>query len=124
MGYKRAKETMKKLFVVLSILAMSMSVFARPSSLPSRSVNGANNTAYAEYSYACAGFGRSNITFSVSLENQSRGTTVVVVQITTDSECLTKRVEIGSGNSYAYVTFNVPEGACGDIQIIDAYVKR
>ena len=115
---------MKKIFVALSFALMSVMVFARPSNLPSHSVRGSNNTAYAEAAYACAGAYKSEITFSVSLENQSRGTTVVVVQITTDSQCLTKRVEIGSGNSYAYVTFNVPQGACGDIQIIDAYVKR
>ena len=114
---------MKKLLVVLSIALMSVTLFARPDVLPAHSVRGTNNTAYASYSYGCAGAYKNDITLSVSLDNPSRGTTVVVVQVTTNSSCYTKRVEIANGSSYTIVSFNIGSGNCGTIEILDAYVK-
>ena len=108
---------------MLSIVLMSVAVFARPDALPSRSVRGANNTAYASCDYACQGAYQNDMTLSVSLENPSRGTTIVVVQVTTNSSCYTKKIEISSGSSYSYVKFNIGSGNCGTVEIIDAYVK-
>ena len=111
---------MKKLMLMISILVISLNAFACLG--PSRSVRGANNTACAGASYACGG-DTGVIEFSVELENPSKGTTIVVIQITTDDKCYTKTVEFSNGECWKPISIKVNRRECGKVSIINAYVR-
>lgn len=119
---------MKKMLslFVASMMAVALSAESGiPDALPQRAVRGANNIAYASYSYGCPGVFGDDISFSVNLEKPSRGITVVVVQVSTEyNGSYKKTVVFRNGQQDAYVTFTIGSGNCGDIKIVDAYVKR
>ena len=116
---------MKKLFLIACIIALSATALAfHPDSLPSRSVRGCNNIAYLSIAYGCAGMFGDEIKMYVELDKPSKGTTIVVVQLTTDDERYTQKVAISDGSSWSSrLTFRVTQGACGTPSIIDAYVE-
>ena len=105
---------------MMGILVIYLNAFACLG--PSRSVRGANNTVCADASYACSG-NDGMFNFSVELENPSKGTTVVEIQIVTENKCYTKTIVFSNGEHWKSISINGYKHECGDVSIINAYVK-
>lgn len=112
---------MKKLLALFCVVMMSAAIFANPN--PCLSVKSAQNTVCASFGYGCSSAWSDELTVYVSLENASRGTTVVKVQVTTDYDSFTKTIYISNGEYSGSATFIIGEGNCGKVKILSAYVK-